>query len=246
MSTPATDETSRLQDYVRRTQGPLDLFALLTIWLAVLPFAALPSHDNKWVIWVVGRSALSVVFGIDLALRMRYSGTPIRYAVRHPVNVLAVLFPPVRIIFSLRLLTAMFRRGNLAQFLFTAAMLLANGAVIVYAFESHATGANIRTIGEALWWAVVTVATVGYGDYYPVTVGGRLTAAALMALGVVILAVVTAQVASNFSDQAARSRAASPVPDGAPATVADDVMTRLERIESLLVDATIQPGAGEE
>ena len=188
MTTPATDVTPRLRAYIHRTQGPLDLFALLTIWLAVLPLAALPQHDNRWLLWVVGRSALSLVFGVDLALRMRYSGTPVRYAVRHPVNVLAVLFPPVRIVFSLRLLTAMFRRGNLSQFLFTAAMLLANGAVIVYAFESHAAGANIRTIGEALWWAVVTVATVGYGDYYPVTLGGRLTAAALMALGVVILA----------------------------------------------------------
>src|SRR5207302_9291464 len=52
----------------------------------------------------------------------------------------------------------------------TVAMLATvGGAFITYAVEKDAAGSNIHTIGDALWWAVTTVATVGYGDRYPVT-----------------------------------------------------------------------------
>ena len=72
---------------------------------------------------------------------------------------------------------------------------------MVWEFESRAPGSNILTLGNALWWSVVTVTTVGYGDYTPVTLGGRLTAVALLLLGLVSLAVLTAQIASNFLEQ---------------------------------------------
>ena len=87
-------------------------------------------------------------------------------------------------------------------------MLILNGVILVYFFEVDAPGANIVTLGDSLWWAAVTVATVGYGDYYPVTVGGRITAVALMGVGLVTAAVITAQIASTFMDQAAVRRAA--------------------------------------
>jgi voltage-gated potassium channel len=113
----------------------------------------------------------------------------------------AVVLPPVRIFASMRLLRKLFSRGNLALFMTVALILMLNAAVVVWEFESRAPGANITTLGNALWWSVVTVTTVGYGDYTPVTLGGRLTAVALLALGLVSLAVLTAQIASNFLEQ---------------------------------------------
>ena len=63
----------------------------------------------------------------------------------------------------------------------TVAMLATvGGAFITYAVEKDASGSNIHTIGDALWWAVTTVATVGYGDRYPVTPEGRGVALVLM------------------------------------------------------------------
>jgi len=44
-------------------------------------------------------------------------------------------------------------------------------------------GSNIHTLGESVWWSVVTVTTAGYGDYTPVTVDGRITAACIMGIG---------------------------------------------------------------
>jgi voltage-gated potassium channel len=63
--------------------------------------------------------------------------------------------------------------------------------------RGHA-GANIHTFGQAIWWAGVTITTVGYGDYYPVTPVGQAVAFALMIVGISLLGLVTATVAAWF------------------------------------------------
>lgn len=59
--------------------------------------------------------------------------------------------------------------------------------------EHEHPGANITNLGDALWWAVVTISSVGYGDYYPVTTVGRLIATFVMfsGIGIFILLVST-------------------------------------------------------
>ena len=56
----------------------------------------------------------------------------------------------------------------------------------------------VKTFGDGVWWALVTVTTVGYGDITPLTTLGRLVAGALMFLGLVLIATVTALVSANF------------------------------------------------
>jgi voltage-gated potassium channel len=231
-----TEPGSRLADYVARTNLPLDLLAMLTLWLVVIPPWAFGGHA-KWFAWAF-RIVLSVVYGTDLAIRGVLTGHPVRYAVTHPVLLASVLYPPVRVIFSFRLIRSVFRRGNLWRFLIAAAVLVFNGAIIVYFVERHAPGSNIHTLGESVWWALVTVTTVGYGDYTPVTPAGRVTACFIMGIGLVTLAVLTAQVASSFVSQGAGRDRAGPAGEASPPEVTlAELDRRLARIEELLLAA---------
>lgn len=72
------------------------------------------------------------------------------------------------------------------------------GAWLVLLFEDNAKGSNIHDYPDALWWAIVTVTTVGYGDRYPVSAGGRFVAVVLMLVGIGLIGVLTATVASLF------------------------------------------------
>ena len=77
-----------------------------------------------------------------------------------------------------------------------AAMVLATASIFVLFFESRSPDANITTGGDALWWAVVTITTVGYGDKYPITTGGRLTATLVMFSGVGVIGALASILAS--------------------------------------------------
>jgi len=224
----------RLAAYEARTQTPLDLLALLTLWIVLVP----PWDFSSEGVWWAVRTALSVVYGIDLAIRGVLARRPVRYALGHPLALAAVIFPPVRLIFSVRLVRSILRRGNLVRFLIAAAVLVANCAAMVYLFERHASGSNIHTLGESLWWSVVTVTTVGYGDYTPVTVDGRITACFIMAIGLLTLAVVTAQTASSFVAQGTSRNRRSPQVEAAPPEMTlAELDRRLARIEQLLISA---------
>jgi voltage-gated potassium channel len=80
-------------------------------------------------------------------------------------------------------------RGQYAAFvtLLSALIVLTVCSILVLQFESGASGANITTGGDALWWAIVTITTVGYGDKFPVTEGGRLVGVFVMVSGVGII-----------------------------------------------------------
>jgi voltage-gated potassium channel len=229
----AVNDPGRLARYEARTREPLDLLALATLWLVVIPPGDF-GHDVAYIVWAF-RVALSAVYAVDIAIRSALAPRHVHYALSHPIALVAVVFPPVRVIFSLRLVRSMFRRGHLGRFLLAAAVLVLNGAVIVYLFERHAPSSNIHTLGDALWWSFVTVTTVGYGDFYPVTAGGRITACFIMATGFLTLAVITAQVASSFVAQGpSRAKPAPPEEPARPEVTLAELDQRLARIERLL------------
>ena len=71
--------------------------------------------------------------------------------------------------------------------LLLAFIVLVVSSILVLYFETKSPEANITTGGDALWWAIVTITTVGYGDKYPVTPGGRIVAVFVMLAGVGII-----------------------------------------------------------
>jgi voltage-gated potassium channel len=74
-----------------------------------------------------------------------------------------------------------------------------------YLFEAG-FNEGFRTIWDTLWWTVVTITTVGYGDKYPVTVGGKITGVVIMILGVATVGIVTGRIASFLVDKQIKSR----------------------------------------
>ena len=195
------DPSDRLAAYIARTEIPLDLLALLTLWIVVVPPSDFGTAHHARTVVLIVRIGVSVVYGIDMTIRSVLARRHLHYLTTHPLVVASVIFPPVRVIFSIRLLRSVFRRGNLRRFLIAASVMVLNGAIIVYLFERYAPKSNIHTLGDAIWWSFVTVTTVGYGDFFPVTPQGRITACFIMGIGILTLAVVTAQVASSFVSQ---------------------------------------------
>lgn len=116
--------------------------------------------------------------------------------------------------------------------LFSAFLLVFSLAAVEFGFEHAAPGAKIHTYGDALWWAVTTVTTVGYGDKFPVTAGGRAVAVVLMLVGIGLIGTLTATVASFFVESGAgRDK--------------QDIEARLGRIETMLAELlAAAPGRG--
>ena len=75
-------------------------------------------------------------------------------------------------------------------------LVLTVAGVLVLQFESQSPDAKITTGADALWYSMVTITTVGYGDYYPVTPGGRITAVFIMIAGVGIIGALASILAS--------------------------------------------------
>jgi len=247
--TPADTTTSpALEAYMARWSTPLDVLALVTLWLIVVPPATMTSNQTLWDALLAFRLGLSLVYAVDLTIRSRLAPHPLRYTLHHPLAIATVFIPTLRVLLSFRLLRSMFQRGNYDRFIVAATLMFANLTLIVYFFERHATGANIRTLGQAIWWAFVTVSTIGYGDYTPVTVQGRIAAVVLMGLGFIVLATVTASISSSFIDQAARARQSERAPtDAGPRSPTEDelreIAQHLRHIDDLLGGA-VAGGAG--
>lgn len=204
----AEPDRQRLSRYEQRTTIPLVVLAVGFLSLYAIPI--LWPDISATLHWVVDALSAIVwfVFVIDLGTRAFLSGRPVAYLIRHPIDFLLIALPMLRPLRVLRVFTAanflVERGGRFAVGrTITSAVVAAGFLVLVAALamldaERGAPGSNIETYGQSLWWAGVTVTTVGYGDTYPVTVTGRLVAFALMLVGISMLGIITASVAAWF------------------------------------------------
>ncbi len=77
-------------------------------------------------------------------------------------------------------------------------LLLEFGSIAILQAEKSAAGANIVTAGDAFWWVFVTISTVGYGDYFPVTDSGRFVGFFVIVAGVAVFGTLSGFLAKNF------------------------------------------------
>src|SRR4051794_31373401 len=123
------------------------------------------------------------------------------------------------------------RAGSaLLTLLLAGILVLEFGSLAMLHVEKGAPGANIATAADALWYVIVTISTVGYGDQYPVTVAGRWLGTLVILIGVAIFGTLTGYLANFFlSPQKKRSVAPTPTP-----TTLDEARVRLQQVQDLL------------
>jgi len=100
----------------------------------------------------------------------------------------------------LKFLTGLVRQRSVLIVIMTLSVILLSSVGVHY-FEQQAVDSNIHSVWDGIWWAVVTVATVGYGDRFPISVGGRIVGFVLMFFGVGMMSLLTATIASIFVEK---------------------------------------------
>jgi len=203
------------QRFVDRTDAVMLALALVFVAVLVWPLLDhdIPPRIQEILHWA--DVTIWLVFVVEYATRLTLAPDRRRFVREHLPDLIVVLVPPLRglrvIVMLPRLLGLVSMVGRLSRQslevrtgTYTAILavgVLFAGAVTVYDAERADPDANIRTFPDALWWAMTTMTTVGYGDRFPVTTQGRLMAAVLMLAGIAILGIVTASIAAWFIHQ---------------------------------------------
>jgi voltage-gated potassium channel len=150
-------------------------------------------------------------FAVDYVARLGLSRDRRAFVRGNVLDLAVVVLPilrPLRLLRLVTLLSVLNRyaggslRGRVAVYVAgSTSLVLFVAALAVLDAERRNPDANITTFGDATWWAMTTVTTVGYGDRYPTTGTGRMIAAGLMLAGIALLGVVTASLASWLIDK---------------------------------------------
>ena len=191
MTAEAAERAARARRWERATDWPLIVAGL--IFLAAYAIPILRPDLPRGLIEVCRWLTLITwaIFIVDFVVRVFLADRRLRYVLRHWYDALVVLLMMI----NRRAQTKL--RGRVAVYVVGGAALLAFcAALAVLDAERSNPNANIKSFGDASWWAMTTMTTVGYGDRYPVTGLGRLVAIGLMVGGIALLGTVTATLAS--------------------------------------------------
>lgn len=199
---PDTSTREALLHRIERiTELPLLVLSFVMIPLLVGPFFWHLSPKEETLFMALD-TFIWAIFAIDLIIKVTITPNRLPYLKRHWLEVLVVVVPffrPLRIVrvflFGSRAWVGARRLVNIDFLLVYGIGLVIIAATVVASVEGG-KNASIQSFPDALWWAVVTITTVGYGDMVPVTAVGRAIAFILMLGGIAFFSGVTANLAS--------------------------------------------------
>jgi voltage-gated potassium channel len=209
------EDEPRIAAWNRRVDWPLTALAVLFLvgyaW-QVLDTSLSPAARTALDVALTG---IWVMFGLDYLVRIALARRKMRFVATHVIDLVVLLLPMLRQLRALRVVTAItvlnrqlrpdFRGRVVVYVVSTVALVGFVASLAVLDAERGVPEASITTFGDAVWWTLTTISTVGYGDRYPVTFEGRVVAAALMVAGIALLGVVTASIASWFVENLRRA-----------------------------------------
>ncbi len=212
MSPPPVTEARR-ERWERVAEWPLTTAALCFLAAYAWPILDI-GLDARWVaVCSAVANAVWIAFAVDYLVRVALSVRRVRFVRGHLLDLAIIVLPvlrPLRLLRLFTLLSVLNRyagrslRGRVAVYAGGGTLLIIFlAALAVLDAERGAPEGNIATFDDAVWWALATVTSVGYGDTFPVTGAGRLIASALMITGIGLIGVVTASVATWLVQQVA-------------------------------------------
>jgi voltage-gated potassium channel len=240
---------ARTEEYV------VSFLAAISIALIIVETVYTLTAQQLTILYILD-AAIVAVLAADLVNRARQGGR--KYILRNSYEILALIpaflfafleqttllgaaFRGLRLLrllriiaFStrglraLRMLSTLSKQTHLGYLLAVSAVVVSVGTFSAYLLESDIPGARIRDLGDAFWWALATVTTVGYGDVVPVTIFGRAVGAVLMVSGIAILSVFISSLGAYLF-----SRTATASPKTLRDEVKEAIKKKVDDVESL-------------
>lgn len=201
----------RLNRWEHATAYPLTALSVLFIAVYAWPILDPAMHPFWRHTCEIVDLAIWALFCGEYLIRLGLAHRKQRFVRTHWFDLAVLILPVLRPLRALRLLNALrvinrhavaWTRGRLALYVIAATILIVLiAALAVLDAERGHPHSNIQSYPSALWWAICTITTVGYGDLYPETLEGRLVAIALMIGGLGLIGFTTGSLASWIVDR---------------------------------------------
>lgn len=196
----------RAAQWRKRTAVPTLVLSLIYTITFISPIYFYPLSHSLDTFCQVINYGVWIYFVIDYSIQLFLSSSKSKFFKTHIGELLLVIVPFFRPLRALRALlfttSASFR--NRSAYLrslptliaaTTFLMIVIMGAAVLDV-ERNVPESHIKSAGDALWWGLITVTTIGYGDVYPITAEGRLVAAVLIIFGIAMISTLTASFAA--------------------------------------------------
>ncbi|OCH13243.1 MULTISPECIES: ion transporter [unclassified Aliivibrio] len=200
---------------------PMSLMSLILSFLSLIVISSLlfvPLEHNSRTMLITLDTIICGLFLFQLSIDFFRSKHKLQYLQDHWIDFIASIpiIEPVRyarifhILRVFRLLRSSQsllkqiqsnrKEATIASILILMVTLISLGSVFMLMFEGKDPNANIHTAGDAVWWAFVTISTVGYGDHYPVTFAGKVLAVLVIISGVGIFGMISGLITSIITE----------------------------------------------
>ncbi|WP_300175459.1 potassium channel family protein [uncultured Aliivibrio sp.] len=200
---------------------PMSLMSLILSFLSLIVISSLlfvPLDHSSRTILITLDTIICALFIFQLSIDFFRSTNKPKYLKEHWIDFVASIpiiepiryariFHILRVFRLLRSSRSLLKQiqsnrkeATIASILILMVTLISLGSVFMLMFEGKDPNANIHTAGDAIWWAFVTISTVGYGDHYPVTMAGKVLAVLVIISGVGIFGMISGLITSIITE----------------------------------------------